>query len=293
MAGLFDNNSMNCAINNMPLDNFASTTVSASHDSNVIAVCLAQDQSTQASKCYVYTTYNCARKLAGACGSGACERTCRVGNTDEHTSFVREMMYYNTPSSSSSGVPAGPNTTPASTQAAKTGSADDNATIVVGDEDDAQESKPLNKRTKNATATTMDGASMKNLGSETTEKVNPTTTTTTTTTTGGANALPAEVQTTLTITSNDDKKNVWYGFIADGALFLRGDGWGDMEIRESIVAVLELAEEQLGCDKVYLCLEKSHPDLADLVRALMYADFQMVHPGVLPNADPKYLVLGI
>ncbi|KAF9162206.1 hypothetical protein DFQ26_003745 [Actinomortierella ambigua] len=272
----------------MPLDNFASTTVSASHDSNVIAVCLAQDQSTNTSKCYVYTTYNCARKLAGACGSGACERTCRVGGADEHASFVREMMYYSTPSSSC-GLPSGPNTTPASTQA-KTGSEEDDATTIV--EDDAQESKPLNKYTKTTTTTSTMMMMSNHLGSETTEKVNPMTTTTTTAAIS-QNALPVEVLTTLTITSNDDKKNVWYGFIADDALFLRGDGWGDMEIRESIVAVLELAEEQLGCEKVYLCLEKGHPDLADLVRALMYADFQMVHPSVLPNADPKYLVLGI
>ncbi|KAG0005115.1 hypothetical protein BGZ65_011952 [Modicella reniformis] len=72
-----------------------------------------------------------------------------------------------------------------------------------------------------------------------------------------------------------------------------GNGWDDMDIRESVVAALDLAEEQLECQTVYLCLEKSNPDLANLVRALMYAGFEVVVPGVLLHADPKYLVLGI
>ncbi|KAG0244737.1 hypothetical protein BGW41_006295 [Actinomortierella wolfii] len=272
MAGLFDNNSMNCAINNMPLDNFASATVASNHDNNVIAVCIAHDEASQTSKCYVYTTYNCARKLAGSCGRGACERTCRVGGTDEHASFVREMMC------SSSGTTAGPNTTPALFKVAKIGS------DAMVDDKDVQKNGPLSS--KNVKTTMMMSKNPFLADSEMAS-------TTTTTSVVGENRYPVEIQTTLTITSNNDKKNTWYGFIADGALYLRGDGWGDMEIRESIVAVLELAEEQLGCEKVYLCLEKSNPDLAKLVRALMYADFEMVYPGVLPNADPKYLVMGI
>ncbi|KAG0095164.1 hypothetical protein BGZ93_006253 [Podila epicladia] len=102
-----------------------------------------------------------------------------------------------------------------------------------------------------------------------------------------------KIDATLTITSNDSKKNTWCGFVSDGALFLRGDGWADMDIRESVVAALDLAEEQLGCTSVHLCLEKSNPNLAKLVRTLMYAGFEMVHPDVLGNADPKYLVLGM
>ncbi|KAI7823178.1 acyl-CoA N-acyltransferase [Gamsiella multidivaricata] len=97
----------------------------------------------------------------------------------------------------------------------------------------------------------------------------------------------------LTITSSDAKMNTWFGFVSEGALFLRGDGWDDMDIRESVVAALDLAEEQLGCQSVHLCLEKSNPNLAKLARTLMYAGFEMVHPGALAHADPKYLVLGM
>ncbi|KAF9571294.1 hypothetical protein EC968_000733 [Mortierella alpina] len=105
--------------------------------------------------------------------------------------------------------------------------------------------------------------------------------------------LDGLVDATLTITSTDSKMNTWLGFKTEGALYLRGNGWGDMDIRESVVAALDLAEEQLECTVVYLCLEKSNPHLSKLVRALMYAGFEAVHPGVLPHADPKYLVLGM
>ncbi|KAG0057521.1 hypothetical protein BGZ83_009160 [Gryganskiella cystojenkinii] len=102
-----------------------------------------------------------------------------------------------------------------------------------------------------------------------------------------------QVDATLTITSTDSKMNTWLGFKSQGALYLRGNGWNDMDIRESVVAALDLAEEQLNCHTVYLCLEKTNEDLAKLVRALMYAGFEVVHPGVLAHADPKYLVLGM
>ncbi|KAK3846337.1 MAG: acyl-CoA N-acyltransferase [Linnemannia gamsii] len=102
-----------------------------------------------------------------------------------------------------------------------------------------------------------------------------------------------KIEARLTITSNDSNMNTWYGFVSEGALFLRGNGWDDMDIRESVVAALDLAEEQLGCQTVHLCLEKSNPNLAKLVRTLMYAGFEMVHPDVLANSDPKYLVLGM
>ncbi|KAG0261109.1 hypothetical protein BG011_001361 [Mortierella polycephala] len=103
-----------------------------------------------------------------------------------------------------------------------------------------------------------------------------------------------KVDATLTITSNDSKMNTWFGFKSEGALFLRGNGWDAMDIRDSVVAALDLAEEQLECELVYLCLEKSNVYLVEeLVRALMYAGFEVVHPGVLPHADPKYLVLGM
>ncbi|KAG0214014.1 hypothetical protein BGX33_002526 [Mortierella sp. NVP41] len=91
------------------------------------------------------------------------------------------------------------------------------------------------------------------------------TTTGTTGMTGGVTGDEYDIRTrvdmTLTITSNDEKMNTWFGFKSEGALYLCGNGWDDMDIRESVVAALDLAEEQLGCRVVYLCLEKSNPHL--------------------------------
>ncbi len=42
-----------------------------------------------------------------------------------------------------------------------------------------------------------------------------------------------------------------------------------------------------------MMLPRFSVNIATLVRTLMYAGFEMVHPSVLPDADPKYLVLGM
>ncbi|KAF9404049.1 hypothetical protein BGZ76_007125, partial [Entomortierella beljakovae] len=42
-----------------------------------------------------------------------------------------------------------------------------------------------------------------------------------------------KIDATLTIASNDSKMNTWFGFVSENKLFLRGDGWDNMEIRES------------------------------------------------------------
>ena len=41
-----------------------------------------------------------------------------------------------------------------------------------------------------------------------------------------------KIDATLMITSNDSKMNTWFGFVSEGALFLKGNGWDDMDIRE-------------------------------------------------------------
>ncbi|KAF9425361.1 hypothetical protein BGZ94_007597 [Podila epigama] len=110
---------------------------------------------------------------------------------------------------------------------------------------------------------------------------------------GGSRACEQRRQSGSSISLIVAPTSTWCGFVSEGCLFLKGDGWDDMSIRESVVAALDLAEEQLGCHTVYLCLEKTNPILASLVRTLMYVGFEMVHPSVLANADPKYLVLGM
>lgn len=65
--------------------------------------------------------------------------------------------------------------------------------------------------------------------------------------------IQTRVDATLTITSNDDKMNTWFGFKSGGALYLRGDGWDDMDIREvnSPNASLHRKHVQFGIGTVF------------------------------------------
>ncbi|KAF9286302.1 hypothetical protein BGZ88_009146 [Linnemannia elongata] len=200
---------------NVPLDNFASTSIRRIQQATVLAICHV-DEASVGSQTYVYSTC--------FSGSRTCEQSRRGGISEEQTtSFVREMKQFRSSANDETVQPP-----------------------LIRLEDGEQELKDV------------------------------------------------KIDARLTITSNDSNNmNTWYGFVSEGALFLRGNGWDDMDIRESVVAALDLAEEQLGCQTVHLCLEKSNPNLAKLVRTLMYAGFEMVHPDVLAHADPKYLVLGM
>ncbi|KAF9984718.1 hypothetical protein BGZ75_003718 [Mortierella antarctica] len=202
---------------NVPLDNFASSPISRVQESNILAVCIA-DEASRGTNCYVYSTC--------LSGSRACELRRQAGVSEvETSSFVTEM--------------------------------------------------------KKSRASSHDDA------------VHPTKTMMNRLDKPEKELKDVKIDATLMITSNDQNMNTWFGFVSEGALFLKGNGWDSTDIRESVVAALDLAEEQLGCQALYLCLEKSNPNLANLVRTLMYAGFEMVHPSVLPDADPKYLVLGM
>lgn len=57
--------------------------------------------------------------------------------------------------------------------------------------------------------------------------------------------------------------------------------------REAFVALLEFAEEELGCRHVLVCFAKDRPDRASLVRTFMFLGFVMLAPGH-PLAPPNY-----
>ncbi|KAF9155160.1 hypothetical protein BG015_010864 [Linnemannia schmuckeri] len=200
---------------NVPLDNFASSSIRRIQQATVLAICHV-DEASVGPQTYVYSTC--------FSGSRTCEQSRRGGISEEQTtSFVREMKQFRSSAN-----------------------------------DETVQSPPIRLEE------------------------------------GEQELKDVKIDARLMITSNDSNNmNTWYGFVSEGALFLRGNGWDDMDIRGSVVAALDLAEEQLGCQTVHLCLEKSNPNLAKLVRTLMYAGFEMVHPDVLAHADPKYLVLGM
>lgn len=106
------------------------------------------------------------------------------------------------------------------------------------------------------------------------------------------------VDTTVTISLRMEQINIWCGFILerqDGekTIVLKGDVWEDTSLRESIVAVLELAE-CLECENIIVCLEKDRRELSCLVHDFMYIGFELVNP-LLQNClkTDEYVLVGM
>jgi Ornithine decarboxylase antizyme len=75
-------------------------------------------------------------------------------------------------------------------------------------------------------------------------------------------------------------------------LFVDGKGADTVKLRESLVAMLDLADEHLFCKSVIIALEKSTPTLSGLLHSLMYAGGSFVTQPVL-EVDPAFVLVGI
>ena len=60
----------------------------------------------------------------------------------------------------------------------------------------------------------------------------------------------------------------------------------------SIVALLDLADEQLECNALVIALERSSPVLGDLLHSLMYVGGTVVTKPPAP-ANPGYVLVGM
>ena len=60
----------------------------------------------------------------------------------------------------------------------------------------------------------------------------------------------------------------------------------------SIVALLDLADEQLECNALVIALERSLPTLGDLLHSLMYVGGTVVTKPPFPT-DPAYVLVGM
>ncbi|CEQ41279.1 SPOSA6832_02974, partial [Sporobolomyces salmonicolor] len=97
--------------------------------------------------------------------------------------------------------------------------------------------------------------------------------------------------------------NGWKGVVVDHpllgtrTLYVGGGKFEDVELRDSVCAVLDQAEEEWGASGVVLCLEKGNNkgQLGMLVHQLMYIGCTVVNNqddnGMSPN--PAYLLLGM
>jgi len=65
-----------------------------------------------------------------------------------------------------------------------------------------------------------------------------------------------------------------------------------LNIRRSVVALLELADEQLECSAVIIALPKTSKGLDDLIHSLMYVGGQIVTKPPF-KASPAYLLVGL
>lgn len=87
----------------------------------------------------------------------------------------------------------------------------------------------------------------------------------------------------------------WDAFIYNDTLFLRSPtielGWTESEFRDSVVAVLELAEESTDCKRIVVAMEKSRADLNMIFRAFLYVGFEIVAPHIF-NHDDRFLLVG-
>ncbi|KAH9940492.1 ornithine decarboxylase antizyme-domain-containing protein [Epithele typhae] len=65
-----------------------------------------------------------------------------------------------------------------------------------------------------------------------------------------------------------------------------------VNLRESIVALLDLADEQLECNALVIALERSSPILGDLLHSLMYVGGAVVTKPPFP-VDSSYVLVGM
>jgi len=75
-------------------------------------------------------------------------------------------------------------------------------------------------------------------------------------------------------------------------LYVIGRGAEALMLRESVTALLDLADEHLECTAFVIALEKDTPGLGELVHALTYLSGQIVtKPPFVAN--PSYVLVGI
>jgi len=75
-------------------------------------------------------------------------------------------------------------------------------------------------------------------------------------------------------------------------LYVDGTDAANINLRESIVALLDLADERLQCSALVISLERSSPCLGDLLHSLMYVGGTVVTKPPF-EVDPAYVLVGL
>ncbi|KXN90642.1 hypothetical protein AN958_03882 [Leucoagaricus sp. SymC.cos] len=75
-------------------------------------------------------------------------------------------------------------------------------------------------------------------------------------------------------------------------LYVDGKNAASVSLRESIVALLDLASENLDCNALAIVLERSAPNLGELLHSLMYVGGSVVTKPPFP-IDPAFVLVGL
>ncbi|KAH9485354.1 hypothetical protein JR316_0002262 [Psilocybe cubensis] len=75
-------------------------------------------------------------------------------------------------------------------------------------------------------------------------------------------------------------------------LYVDGKSAASVSLRESIVALLDLADERLGCSSLVIVLERSSPNLGKILHSLMYVGGAVVTKPMY-QVDPAFVLVGL
>ncbi|ORY89824.1 hypothetical protein BCR35DRAFT_159726 [Leucosporidium creatinivorum] len=89
----------------------------------------------------------------------------------------------------------------------------------------------------------------------------------------------------------------WHGAVLENpgmgtrTLYVEGGSYEDVNMRESVCGVLEMAEEKLGCTGVVMVLEKNSADISELIHQLLYVGGTITSSPFAPN--PAYILVAL
>ncbi|CAG8484511.1 14476_t:CDS:2 [Acaulospora morrowiae] len=101
--------------------------------------------------------------------------------------------------------------------------------------------------------------------------------------------VPAKVDQVNIISLHDPQNCIWEGFVMDGIFFLEGN----IELKERMVSIIELAEESLKCNSLVVCLDKKLPNISTFIRDFLYVGFELVWPGTIDHNTNEYILVGM
>ncbi|CAB3241667.1 unnamed protein product [Arctia plantaginis] len=104
---------------------------------------------------------------------------------------------------------------------------------------------------------------------------------------------PVKIDFKIYLTENTVTR--WEAVLQGGTIYLRMPGVLQSGSKESFMLLLDFAEERLGCTNCIICVLKSRPDRATLLRTFMFMGFQLLPPNspLMPQeiTNPEYIFL--